>query len=155
MRIIGFVSSCSYSTITDIGLTILARNCNRLVKLELNGCEGSYDGIAAIGQRCVMLEELTISNHRFYEGWSAGLVLCSCLKTLRLENCKHIDHDPRPSENLGYCMALDNLQLVSCNLRDEGGFHGLMMLSMKIRQLVIEDCWGLNDEIFNFAATCR
>ena len=37
------------SSVSDIGLTILAQGCSRLVKLELSGCEGSYDGIRAIG----------------------------------------------------------------------------------------------------------
>ena len=62
--------------VSDIGLTILAHGCKRLVKLELSGCEGSYDGISAIGRCCLMLEELTFSDHRMDAGWIAGLSYC-------------------------------------------------------------------------------
>jgi F-box/leucine-rich repeat protein 2/20 len=155
MRLFGYVSEYCRSSITDIGLTILARSCNRLVKLDLSCCEGSYDGIAAIGQCCMMLEELTVSNHLFSDGWIAGLSFCSCLKTLRLQNCKQIDLQPGPLDHLGICTSLDGLQLVRCNLRDDAGFRALMMLSVNIRELEIEDCWGLDDNVFSFASACR
>lgn len=155
VRLVGTVDGFYHCTFTDIGLTILARSCNRLVKLELSGCEASYDGIAAIGQCCFMLEELTLSNQGFYDGWVAALSFCSCLKTLRLENCKQIDPAPGPLEHLGHCMALERLQLVRCDLRDEAGFHALMLISMNIRELEIQDCWGLEDETFAVATACR
>lgn len=72
LRLVGTVSGVYHCTFTDIGLTILAKGCSRLVKLELSGCEASYDGIAAIGECCFMLEELTLSNQGFYQGWSLG-----------------------------------------------------------------------------------
>eukprot|EP00250_Pteridium_aquilinum_P016044 c22911_g3_i1 orf=751-2385(+) len=155
VRLVGSVSDFYRCPFTDIGLTILARSCVRLVKLDLSGCEASYDGVAAIGQCCIMLEELTISNQGFYDGWIAALSFCSCLKTLRLENCKQIDPDPGPLEHLGYCMALEHLQLVRCDLRDAAGFQALMMVSICIRDLELQDCWGLDDETFSAAATCR
>ncbi|EMS45015.1 hypothetical protein TRIUR3_15728 [Triticum urartu] len=83
--------------VTDIGLTILAHGCKRLVKLELVGCEGSYDGIAAVGRCCAMLEELTIAEHRMDGGWLAALAFCGNLKTLRLQGCARIDDDPGAS----------------------------------------------------------
>ena len=100
LRLVGSVCGFYHCTFTDIGLTILAKGCRRLVKLELSGCEASYDGIAAIGQCCFMLEELTLSNQGFYEGWMAALSYCSCLKTLRLEGCKQLDPVPGPAEFL-------------------------------------------------------
>ncbi|GJX95128.1 hypothetical protein Tco_0349714, partial [Tanacetum coccineum] len=42
--------------ISDIGMTILAKESQRLLKLDLGGCERSYDGIKAIGQCCQMME---------------------------------------------------------------------------------------------------
>ncbi|KAI5073553.1 hypothetical protein GOP47_0011566 [Adiantum capillus-veneris] len=155
VRLVGSVSDFYCCPFTDIGLTILARSCVRLVKLGLSGCEASYDGLAAIGQCCIMLEELTISNQGFHDGWIAALSFCSCLKTLRLENCKQIDPVPGPLEHLGFCMALEHLQLVRCDLRDAAGFQALMLVSSSIRDLELQDCWGLDDETFSAAATCR
>lgn len=155
VRLVGSVSDYYLCPLTDIGLTILARSCSRLVKLDLSGCEASYDGLSAIGQCCIMLEELTISNQGFHDGWLAALSFWSCLKTLRLENCKQIDPVPGPLEHLGYCMALEHLQLVRCDLRDAVGFQALMMVSVNIRDLELQDCWGLDDETFSAAAICR
>ncbi|KAH7446591.1 hypothetical protein KP509_01G063400 [Ceratopteris richardii] len=152
VRLVGSVSDFYRSLFTDIGLTILARSCVRLVKLDLSGCEASYDGVAAIGQCCVMLEELIISNEGFHDGWIAALSFCSCLKTLRLENCRQIDTVPGPLEHLGYCLALERLQLVRCDLRDAAGFQALMLVSVNIRDLEFQDCWGLEDETFTAAA---
>jgi len=112
LRLVGSIDEFYHFSFSDIGLTKLAHNCKRLVKLELSGCDGSYDGIAAIGQCCFMLEELTLVNQDFDEGWIAALSFCSNLKTLRLENCKRIDSNPGPVEHLGFCPALERLQLV-------------------------------------------
>ncbi|MCO5576772.1 hypothetical protein L7F22_030592 [Adiantum nelumboides] len=155
VRLVGSVSDFYRSSFTDIGLTILARSCVRLVKLDLSGCEASFVGLSAIGQCCIMLEELIISNQGFHDGWVAALSFCSCLKTLRLKNCKQIDPVPGPLEHLGFCMALEHLQLVRCDLRDAVGFQALMMVSMSIRDLELQDCWGLDDETFSAAAACR
>eukprot|EP01018_Ginkgo_biloba_P024851 Gb_27221 [translate_table: standard] len=155
LRLVGSVDGLYHCAITDIGLTILARSCNRLVKLELSGCQGSYDGIAAIGQCCLMLEELTLSNHDLDEGWIAAMSFCSNLKTLRLQSCKHIDPNPGPVEHLGYCAALERLQLHRCNMRDKQGSAALLMVCETVRDLEIQDCWGLEDEIFSLAKNCR
>ena len=55
-----------------------------------------------------MLEELTLVNQDFDEGWIAALSFCSNLKTLKLENCKRIDSNLGPVEH----------QLVCCKLRE-------------------------------------
>ncbi|KAH9331728.1 hypothetical protein KI387_003836 [Taxus chinensis] len=141
--------------ISDIGLTILARGCSRLVKLELTGCQGSYDGIAAIGQCCFMLEELTLCNHDFDEGWIAGLSFCSNLKTLRLLSCRKIDSNPGPVEHLGYCPALERLQVQRCNMRDRQGSAALILVCGAVRELELQDCWGLEDDIFSLVVNCR
>ncbi|KAE8715239.1 Preprotein translocase Sec, Sec61-beta subunit protein [Hibiscus syriacus] len=85
VKLIGFIDGFYNSVISDIGLTLLAQGCKRLVKLELCGCEGSYDGIKAIGQRCQMLEELSFYNHMMDGGWLASLSFCVNLKTLKLK----------------------------------------------------------------------
>jgi F-box/leucine-rich repeat protein 2/20 len=125
------------------------------VKLALSGCEASYDGIAAIGQCCFMLEELTLSNRGFCEGWIAALSYCTCLKTLRLEGCEQIDPAPGPSEHLYSCPALQRLELVRCNLRDKAGFGALVLTSSTIRELFFQDCWGLDDDTFKLVGSCR
>lgn len=155
LRLVGTVSGFYHCTFTDIGLTILAKGCSRLVKLELSGCEASYDGIAAIGQCCFMLEELTLSNQGFYEGWIAALHFCSCLKTLRLESCKQIDPIPGPSEHLRACPTLQRLELVRCNLRDKAGFAALLSVGSLVKELHFQDCWGLDDETIRLLETCR
>ncbi|PRQ25806.1 putative leucine-rich repeat domain, L domain-containing protein [Rosa chinensis] len=42
VKLIECVDGFYSAHISDIGLTILAKGCRRLVKLELCGCEGSY-----------------------------------------------------------------------------------------------------------------
>lgn len=155
LRLVGTVSGFFHCSFTDIGLTILAKSCSRLVKLDLIGCEASYDGLAAIGQCCFMLEELTLSNQGFYEGWIAALFYCRCLKTLRLESCKQIDPIPGPPEHLRHCPALERLELVRCNMRDKAGFAALMLVSSTVRELYFQDCWGLDNETFKLTEACR
>jgi len=157
LRLVGVNESFSFHQcgISDIGLTILARNCNRLVKLELSGCQGSYDGIAAIGQCCVMLEELTLSNHGLDQGWTAALSFCSNLKTLRFQSCGKIDPNPGPVEHLGCCPAIERLQVQRCNVRDKQGLAALLVVCGSVRELEFQDCWGLDDDIFSLAINCR
>lgn len=97
--------------ISDVGLTILVHSCRRLVKLELSGYEGSYDGIGAIRACYPMLEELTFCNHRMDGGWPTTLSFYANLKMLRMEGWKRIDVDPGPMEHLGLCPTLEMLQL--------------------------------------------
>lgn len=141
--------------ITDIGLTILAHGCKRLVKLEFDGSEGSYAGISAIGTCCFMLEELTISHHQMDAGWMAGLSCCENLKTLKFVGCRNIDLDPGPDEHLGSCPTVERLHLQRCQLRDKRSFKALFTICDKVRDILLQDCWGLTDDIFSITSSCR
>lgn len=155
LRLIGCVDGFYESVISDIGLTILAQGCRRLVKLELVGCEGSYDGIKAIGQCCQMLEELTLCDHRMDGGWLAALSYCGNLKTLKLQSCKSIGASPGPDEHLGSCSTLEELHLQKCQFRDKQGVRALFLVCEAVRELVFEDCWGLDNNTFAATAICR
>ncbi|XP_010258914.1 PREDICTED: F-box protein At5g51380-like [Nelumbo nucifera] len=155
LKLIGNAYGCYRSVVSDIGLTILAHGCKRLVKLELIGCEGSYDGIKAIGQCCDMLEELTLSDHRMDKGWMAGLSFCRNLKTLRLQSCKKIDSNPGPAEYLGSCETLERLHLQRCQIRDRKSLKSLFFVCQGVREIVFQDCWGLDNAMFYFASICR
>lgn len=148
----GFRDACGVS---DIGLTIVAQGCKRLVKLELCGCEGSYDGVKAIGQCCQMLEELTFRDHRMDGGWLAALSFCGNLKTLRLESCKAIDSDPGLDEHLGVCPMLEELHLERCQLRDKKSAKSLFLVCRHVRDLVLRNCWGFQDDLFALASVSR
>ncbi|XWS51589.1 hypothetical protein CRYUN_Cryun12cG0189700 [Craigia yunnanensis] len=139
----------------DIGITILAQGCKRLVKLELSGCEGSFDGIKAIGQCCLMLEELTICDHRMDDAWLAALSYCENLKTLKLLSCKRIDLSPGPDEYLGFCPSLERLHLHKCQLRSKKSVRALFRVCEAVREVVVQDCWGLDNDMFRFASVCR
>ncbi|XP_064957849.1 F-box protein At5g51380-like [Musa acuminata AAA Group] len=156
LRLVGSVDGLYCGPrVTDIGLTILAHGCKRLVKLELSGCEGSYDGISAIGRCCMMLEELTISDHRMGDGWLAALSFCGNLKTLRMQSCRRIDADPGPSEHLGTCPAIETLQMQRCQLRDKRSLQALFMVCEAVRDVVFENCWGLDNNMFALVSICR
>ncbi|CAL9153988.1 unnamed protein product [Musa hybrid cultivar] len=156
LRLVGSVDGLYCGPrVTDIGLTILAHGCKRLVKLELSGCEGSYDGISAIGRCCMMLEELTISDHRMDDGWLAALSFCGNLKTLRMQSCRRIDADPGPSEHLGTCPAIETLQMQRCQLRDKRSLQALFMVCEAVRDVVFENCWGLDNNMFALVSVCR
>ncbi|XVF36694.1 hypothetical protein REPUB_Repub19eG0079600 [Reevesia pubescens] len=60
LKLVGNVDGLYNSLVFNIGLTILAQGCKKLVKLELSGCEGSFDGIKAIGQ-CYLVEMYVFS----------------------------------------------------------------------------------------------
>ncbi|CAM6108743.1 unnamed protein product [Calypogeia fissa] len=155
LRLVGTVPGFSNCSFTDVGLTILANRCRRLLRLELSGCEASFAGIAAIGQCCMMLEELTLSSTGFQEGWVAALGYFQSLITLRLESCKYIDRRPGPTEHIKSCQTLEKLQLVCCDLRDRSGLAALLTVCANTRELEYQDCWGLDDESFALAATCK
>ncbi|CAL9758353.1 unnamed protein product [Musa acuminata subsp. burmannicoides] len=156
LRLVGSVEGLYRGPgVTDIGLTILAHGCKRLVKLELGGCEGSYDGISAIGRCCMMLEELTISDHRMDAGWMAALSFCVNLKKLRLQSCRRIDIDPGPLEHLGTCPTIETLQMQRCQLRDKRSLQALFMVCEAVRNLRFENCWGLDNDMFGLASICR
>ncbi|OMO69521.1 hypothetical protein CCACVL1_19454 [Corchorus capsularis] len=155
VKLIGFVDGYYNSIISDIGLTLLAQGCRRLVKLELCGCEGSYDGIKAIGQCCQMLEELTLSDHRMDGGWLSGLSFCGNLKTLRLKSCKTIDKSPGLDEHLGSCFTLEELHLQQCQIRDKQSVKALFLVCENVRDIILQNCWGLEDDVFSLASICR
>ncbi|KAH7576273.1 hypothetical protein JRO89_XS01G0025600 [Xanthoceras sorbifolium] len=155
VKLIGCVDGFYNSVVSDIGLTLLAQGCRRLVKLELCGCEGSYDGIKAIGQCCQMLEELTLCDHKMDGGWLAALSFCGNLKTLRLQSCKGIDLSPGPREHLGSCLAIEELHLERCHMKDREGVEALFLVCENVREIVLQNCWGLEDEVFACASICR
>ncbi|KAG8475958.1 hypothetical protein CXB51_032955 [Gossypium anomalum] len=155
VKLVANVDGLYSSSVTDIGLTILAQGCKRLVRLELSGCEGSFDGIKAIGQCCLMLEELTICDHKMDDGWLAGLFYCENLKTLKLLSCKRIDRSPGRDEYLGFCPALERLHLQKCQLRSKKSVRALFRVCEAVREIVIQDCWGLDNDMFRFASVCR
>ncbi|XP_031502085.1 F-box protein At5g51380-like [Nymphaea colorata] len=155
LKVVGCSEGLYGSVVSDVGLTTLAHGCKRLVKLELCGCEGSYDGISAIGMCCFMLEELTLCDHRMEGGWIAGLKSCGNLKSLRLQSCRRIDSDPGPAEHLGLCPTLEKLQLQRCNVRDKQGMSALFTVCGTVKELEFQDCWGLEDEIFSIGSCCR
>ncbi|GFQ02397.1 F-box protein at5g07670 [Phtheirospermum japonicum] len=155
LKLIGNINGVYNSVVSDIGMTILAQGCGRLVRLELVGCEGSYDGVKAIGQCCQMLEELTFRDHRMEGGWLSALSYCGNLKTLRIVSCKKIDDSPGLDEHLGSCVMLEELHLRRCQLRDKKGVTALFSVCQAMRKLVIEDCWGLDDGVFAAASIFR
>lgn len=155
LKLIGCVDGFYNSVVSDIGLTILAQGCRRLVKLELCGCEGSYDGIKAIGQCCQMLEELTICDHRMDGGWLAALSFCENLKTLRLQSCKSVDSSPGLLEHLGSCPTLEELHVQRCQMRDKQAVKALFLVCENVREIVLQNCWRLEDEVFAAASVCR
>ncbi|KAE8729013.1 F-box protein [Hibiscus syriacus] len=155
VKLIGFIDVLYNSAISDIGLTLLAQGCRRLVKLELCGCEGSYDGVKAIGQCCQMLEELTLSEHRMDGGWLAGLSFCGNLKTLRLKSCRSIDKFPGADEHLGSCFTLEELHLQGCQIREMQSVKALFLVCENVRDILLQDCFGLEDDVFGLASICR
>ncbi|KAK4489420.1 hypothetical protein RD792_005229 [Penstemon davidsonii] len=155
LRLSGIVDGFYSSLVTDTGLTILAQGCKRLVKLELSGCMGSYEGIKAIGQCCQMLEELTLCNHKMEDGWLFALSYCENLKTLRFLSCKKIDSSSQLDEDLGSCVALESLRFEKCQLRDMGSLKALFLLCQNVSELVLQNCWGLDDDMFNTASVLR
>ncbi|XP_054811550.1 F-box protein At5g07670-like [Prosopis cineraria] len=155
LKLVANVDGFYSSVVSDIGLTILAQGCKRLVKLELSGCEGSFDGIKAIGQCCQMLEELTLSDHRMDDGWLAAISFCENLKTLRIQSCKWIDLNPGPEEHLGSCFALERLHLYKCQLRNKNSMGAIFPVCRAAKEIIIQDCWGLDDSMFSFASICR
>lgn len=155
VKLIGSVDGFYESVVSDIGLTILAQGCKRLVKLELVGCEGSFDGIKAIGSCCLMLEELVFVDHRMDDGWLAGVSFCENLKTLRFVSCKVIDGNPGLEEHLGFCVALESLHFQKCQLRNKNTMGAVFSVCRAAKEIVLQDCWGLEDGVFRLAVVCR
>ncbi|KAK9742784.1 hypothetical protein RND81_03G197300 [Saponaria officinalis] len=155
LKLGGCVEGLYESIVSDIGLTILAQGCRRLVKLELIGCGGSYDGIKAIGQCCQMLEELAFCGHKMDGGWLSALSYCGNLKTLRLQSCATIDVCPGPDEHLGSCPTLEELHLERCHVRDKESARALFLVCQSVKEISLRDCWGLEDDLLRYATICR
>ncbi|XP_024012366.1 F-box protein At5g07670 isoform X2 [Eutrema salsugineum] len=152
LRLVGNVDGLFNSLVSDIGLMILAQGCKRLVKLELFGCQGGFDGVKEIAECCQMLEELTVCDHKMESGWLGGLRYCENLKTLKLVSCKKIDEDPGLGECLSSCCpALERLHLEKCQLRDKNTVKALFKMCEAAREIVIQDCWGLDNDVFSLA----
>ncbi|CAA0409075.1 F-box protein [Arabidopsis thaliana] len=155
LRLVGSVDGLYSSSVSDIGLTFLAQGCRSLVKLELSGCEGSFDGIKAIGQCCEVLEELSICDHRMDDGWIAALSYFESLKILRISSCRKIDASPGPEKLLRSCPAMESLQLKRCCLNDKEGIKALFKVCDGATEVNIQDCWGLSDDCFSLAKAFR
>ncbi|EPS70439.1 hypothetical protein M569_04320 [Genlisea aurea] len=155
LRLNGIMEGLFNSLVSDVGLTILAQGCKRLVKLELNGCRGSYEGIKAIGQCCPMLEELTLCNHKMEDGWLPALPYCENLKALRFLSCKKIDGNDEFFEHLSSCSAVERLYFEKCQLRDKRSLAALFLVCFNVRRLFLKNCWGLTDEIFSTSRALR
>lgn len=148
LRLVGLVS--------DIGLMIVAQGCKRLVKLELVGCRGGFDGVKEIGECCQMLEEFSVCDHKMEAGWLGGLGYCENLKTLKLVSCKKIDCGFGLGECLSRsCPALERLHLEKCQLREKDAVKALFKMCEAAREIVFQDCWGLDDDIFSLAMALR
>ncbi|KAG7537490.1 F-box-like domain superfamily [Arabidopsis suecica] len=155
LRLVGSVDGLYSSSVSDIGLTFLAQGCRSLVKLELSGCEGSFDGIKAIGQCCEVLDELTIVDHRMDDGWIAALSYFESLKILRISSCRKIDASPGPEKLLRSCPAMESLQLKRCCLNEKEGMRALFKVCDGATEVSIQDCWGLSDDSFSLAKAFR
>ncbi|KAF9600615.1 hypothetical protein IFM89_011198 [Coptis chinensis] len=88
-------------------------------------------------------------------GWIAALSFCGNLKTLRLISCKKVDPSPGPIEHLGSCPTLETLHLQRCQIRDKESANALFLVCIAVRDVVIQDCWGMHNEMFAFASICR
>lgn len=157
LRLSGVADGRLGSFVSDVGLTILAQGCKNLMKLELSGCRGGFEGVRAIGQCCLMLEELTISNHEMEEGWMSALSFCENLKSLKFVSCNRIDGGGSvlDEEDLGCCPAIESLHLDKCQLRDKKSLKALFVICQNAREVVLQNCWGLSDDMFITAAALR
>ncbi|KAL1108651.1 hypothetical protein V6Z11_D03G125400 [Gossypium hirsutum] len=159
---------------SELGLLTLAEECLTLQELELHKCNDNVlRGIAACenlqilklvgnvdGLYCSLVSDvgLTILAQgckRMEDGWLAALSYCENLKTLRLLSCKRIDLDPGPDEYLGFCPSLERLHLQKCQLRSKKSVRALFRVCEAVREVVVLDCWGLDNDMFTFASVCR
>ncbi|KAH9619207.1 hypothetical protein KSS87_009360 [Heliosperma pusillum] len=88
-------------------------------------------------------------------GWLSALSYCGNLKTLRLLSCESIDACPGPDEHLGCCPTLEELYLERCQVREKEGVRALFLVCKFVKEISFQDCWGLEDDLFRYAAPCR
>ncbi|KAL1548660.1 F-box protein-like protein [Salvia divinorum] len=132
LKLIGRVGGVYDTVVSDIGMTILAQGCGRLVKLELVGCEGSYDGIKAIGMCCQMLEELTLCNHRMEGGW-----------VREIEDCWGLDDSKFAAATI--CRSIRSLSLEGCSLLATEGLESVVLSWTEIYRLKVISCSNVKD----------
>ncbi|KAE9591420.1 hypothetical protein Lal_00039153 [Lupinus albus] len=110
------------SDITSDGLDSLARKCNFLKSLDLQGCYVGDQGLAAVGQCCKQLEDL---NLRFCEGLTdTGLIelasgVGKSLKSLGVAACAKITDSSMEAVG-SHCRSLENLSLDSEFIHNRG-----------------------------------
>ncbi|CDY65394.1 hypothetical protein HID58_031454 [Brassica napus] len=92
--------------------------------------EASYDGIKAIGECCQMLEDLTFHDHRMDAGWLAAALSF-------------------------FCPMLQELHLERCHLRNMKSTKSLFLVCGNVRDIVLRNCWGFQDDLFALASLCR
>ncbi|KAJ0096478.1 hypothetical protein Patl1_27894 [Pistacia atlantica] len=155
----------------ELGLLSVAEECLTLQELELHKCSDNVlRGIAACenlqilklvghldGFYCSLVSDigLTILAQGMDGGWMAALSYSENLKTLRFVSCKRMDPSPGPDEYLGYHPALEWLHLQKCQLRDKKNVRVLFRVCEAVREVMFQDCWGLDNDIFSFASVFR
>ncbi|RWR76637.1 F-box/LRR-repeat protein 4 [Cinnamomum micranthum f. kanehirae] len=110
------------SNVTSVGLYSIAENCRTLKSLDLQGCYINDQGLAAVGEFCKQLEDL---NLRFCEGLTdTGLVelALGCgksLKSLSIAACAKITDTALEAVG-SYCASLQTLSLDSEFIKNQG-----------------------------------
>ena len=66
-----------------------------------------------------------------------------------------IDGNPGLEEHLGCCEALERVHLQKCQLRDRNGVGALFWVCRNAREIVLQDCWGLDNGTLSLAVICR
>ncbi|PON93166.1 GINS complex subunit Sld [Trema orientale] len=128
--------------IPDIGLMIYLKGVNRIVKLELSGCEESYDGIKAIGQCCQMLEELALCDRRMDDGWLAALSYCGNLRTFK---ALFVSANLRISKHCRYLLEGEADIFEGCSLVTTGGLESVVLSWKELQGLRVISCNNVKD----------
>ncbi|KAF2315815.1 hypothetical protein GH714_040355 [Hevea brasiliensis] len=157
-----------------ICLLSVAEECLTLQELELHKCNdnvlrgiaacdnlqilklvGNVDGLYRSLVSDIGLTILAQGCKRMDDGWLAALSYCENLKTLRFLSCMKIDPNPGPDEYLVSCPALEKLHLQKCQFRDKKSVRALFKVCEAVREIVVKDCWGLDNDMFSSASICR
>ncbi|KAL4205413.1 hypothetical protein AMTRI_Chr01g137170 [Amborella trichopoda] len=110
------------NAVTSQGLKSIAENCRALRALDLQGCYVGDQGLAAVGECCKQLEDL---NLRFCEGLTdTGLtnLVAGCgqtLKSLGVATCARISDISLEAVG-AYCTSLESLSLDSEFIKTSG-----------------------------------
>ncbi|VDP65695.1 unnamed protein product [Schistosoma curassoni] len=137
------VARCS--AITDIGLSAIARVCNKLEKLDLEDCALVTDStLAQLAVHCPRLNTLVLSHcDQVTDEGIARLAEGLCgpdqLQTLAMDNCPLLTD--AALEHLGSnCRKLRQLDLYDCQLITKQGIN-----SLEVRQLTdVQSCFRLH-----------